>query len=85
MKESSGYHFGRAAMTALLIWGFFVLAIDGCNGVIRDRAIQECWKDTGSQTTAYRSDVIECLENLGLDESEISEHFAETEFNSKSH
>ena len=70
-------------MTALLIWGFFVLAIDACTNLIQHRAIHECSKGASSQATENRSDVIECLKNLGLDESQIAESLSETKFDSK--
>ena len=83
MKESNGYHLGRAAMTALIIWGFFVLAIDGCNSLIRERATEECWNDSKSKGKTDTSDLIECLEDLGLDESQISASLRERGFDLK--
>ena len=61
MTESSGYHFGRAAMTALLIWGFFVLVIDGCNTLIRNYTVNDCWRRAGGPAEADHFEVIACL------------------------
>lgn len=84
MTEASGYHLGRAIMTALLIWGLFVLIIDGCNSMIHNRAIDECWEDKIPPTLTDRSGVIDCLETLGLDEKEIAESFTENGFDRNS-
>ena len=80
MTESSGYHFGRAAMTALLIWGFFVLVIDGCNTLIRNYTVNDCWRGAGGPAEADHSEVIACLKKVGLDESQISDSFTEKGF-----
>ena len=61
--------------------GFFVLAIDGCNSLIRERATEECCNDSKSKGKADTSELIECLEDLGLDESQISASLREKGFN----
>ena len=80
MTEASGYHLRRAVMTALLIWGLSVLLIEGCESMILSRAIDKCWEDTNPPNVTDRSDVIDCLETLGLDEHQILESFTRNGF-----